>query len=199
VGFRICRATPPVHRYTALIVCSFFLFSFSHSFSLLTHALSYSLSLFTHALVLTHTHTHTTGARCSPGVVSDKVFNGNRVPPMVLSGLLCSASLLALSQATTADPVVVYACVACVGAFAFAPHMLFGLAAREVVPSNVASTAGGFVKAIGQLGGAVAGAPFGALLQGPGWWAGHALLVASGVASAVSVMPLLRQGSKKTS
>lgn len=127
------------------------------------------------------------------GVVSDKVFNGNRFPPMVLSGLLCAASLLALSQATTLAPVFSYACVACVGAFAFAPHMLFGLAAREVVPSNVASTAGGFVKAIGQLGGAVAGAPFGALLQGPGWWAGHSLLIASAVASAVSVMPLLRR------
>ncbi len=45
------------------------------------------------------------------------------------------------------------------GALSFIPHMLIGLDARETAPPGTAETAGGFVKAVGQLGGAAAGAP----------------------------------------
>jgi sugar phosphate permease len=132
------------------------------------------------------------------GVVSDKVFNGGRMQPMVLSSLLCALSLAALSQAAALPALVVYAIIACVGAFAFAPHMLFGLAAREIVPSEVSSTAGGFVKGIGQLGGAVAGQPFGLLLQSYGWTAGHALLIGSALLSAVAILPLMKPTKPKS-
>ena len=131
------------------------------------------------------------------GIVSDKLFNGSRMEPMVLSSVLCGVALALLSQAATMPPFVLYAIIACVGAFAFAPHMLFGLAAREVVPPEVSSTAGGFVKGIGQLGGAVAGQPFGSLLQTVGWSAGHAVLISSALLSAVAIWPLMRPAKAK--
>eukprot|EP00468_Gymnochlora_sp_CCMP2014_P015360 CAMPEP_0167769064 /NCGR_PEP_ID=MMETSP0110_2-20121227/17074_1 /TAXON_ID=629695 /ORGANISM="Gymnochlora sp., Strain CCMP2014" /LENGTH=69 /DNA_ID=CAMNT_0007657925 /DNA_START=366 /DNA_END=572 /DNA_ORIENTATION=+ len=57
---------------------------------------------------------------------------------------------------------------AMIGFCTFAPHVLLGLFARELAPT-FASTAGGFVKAIGQVGGAAAGAPLSMVVERYGW------------------------------
>merc|ERR1712232_395590 len=57
-----------------------------------------------------------------------------------------------------------------IGFFAFPPHMLCGLAARELAPNQkVTATAAGIVKLAGQFGGACAGSPLGLLLSHFGW------------------------------
>ena len=70
--------------------------------------------------------------------------------------------------------------------------MLLGLFSREVVPQGVSSSAGGFVKAIAQVGGAFAGYPLGAMQSYFGWEGVMlTLALASGVASAAA-LPLWR-------
>eukprot|EP00948_MAST-09A_sp_MAST-9A-sp1_P000217 g217.t1 len=55
------------------------------------------------------------------------------------------------------------------GFFAFTPHMLSGLAAREWCDSSVAQTVAGVVKLAGQIGGVLAGAPMGYFITERGW------------------------------
>ena len=79
-----------------------------------------------------------------------------------------------------------------IGFFAFPVHVLLGLFSREVVPKALGSSAGGFVKAIAQVGGAFAGLPLGLLQRSLGWEgviSGLAIVVATG---AVGAVPLWR-------
>eukprot|EP00466_Bigelowiella_natans_P006091 jgi/Bigna1/80906/fgenesh1_pg.75_\ len=105
------------------------------------------------------------------GVASDKVFQGRRGPIMCIFSAMCAPIIYAAfcidlkaqglddSMIVTATSVLYWL----IGFFSFAPHVLIGLFARELAPAN-ASTAGGFVKAVGQMGGAFAGAPLSMLV-----------------------------------
>ena len=78
-----------------------------------------------------------------------------------------------------------------IGLFAFPPHMLCGLAARELAPdARVTATAAGFVKLAGQIGGACAGAPLGYLISEFGWRAAVLMLVCASVAAFMSTVGL---------
>ena len=63
------------------------------------------------------------------------------------------------------SPLLLQVAYAWLGFCAFPVHVLLGLFSREVVPANVSSSAGGFVKCIAQVGGAFAGYPLGLLQQ----------------------------------
>lgn len=140
------------------------------------------------------------------GVLSDRAFQGRRAPVMCIFSLLATPIVYLIfctSGSTTLGSVeaigVLYAAL---GFFTFAPHVLLGLFAREVVPENYASTAGGFVKALGQMGGAFAGAPLSALVSSYGWaWAAW-LWLGCGVAAALCFAPMWNtqgtsQGARK--
>uniref|UniRef100_A0A7S2TRC1 Major facilitator superfamily (MFS) profile domain-containing protein n=1 Tax=Lotharella oceanica TaxID=641309 RepID=A0A7S2TRC1_9EUKA len=76
-----------------------------------------------------------------------------------------------------------------IGFFTFAPHVLIGLFARELCPSKP-STAGGFVKALGQIGGAFAGAPLMYIVATYDWKAAFYLWIAAGVCAGLCFLPL---------
>jgi hypothetical protein len=77
-----------------------------------------------------------------------------------------------------------------IGVFSFAPHVLNGLAAREYSAPAIQSSAGGFTKALGQVGGAMAGYPLGQMVAKSGWGAFIAVLSASALVSAMFALPL---------
>lgn len=124
----------------------------------------------------------------SAGSVSDKVFRGRRGPVICLCASLLAPSLLGLMWARS--PIVLQAFYASVGFCAFPVHVLLGLFAREVVPPSMGSSAGGFIKCIAQVGGAMAGLPLGVLQQRFGLELVLLLLVASALLAGVAAMPL---------
>ncbi len=72
------------------------------------------------------------------------------------------------------------------GATTFAPHVLTSLCAREMSDADVASTAMGVVKAVGQVGAALAGSPIAYVVTVHGWHAVAMALVACSVVSTVA-------------
>lgn len=101
------------------------------------------------------------------GAMSDRLFNGRRGPIVCTASLFIAPALIGLLLAK--DVLMLSLCYALLGFCAFPVHVLLGLFSREVVASNVSSSAGGFVKAIAQIGGAFAGYPLGLLQQRAGW------------------------------
>jgi len=124
----------------------------------------------------------------SAGVVSDKLFRGRRGPIVCICSMLLSPVLFAL--ANLESPLLVQVCYLCLGFFAFPVHVLLGLFSREVVPSGVSSSAGGFVKCIAQIGGAFAGYPLGALQQHAGWGGVMSVLAVVALLAALAALPL---------
>ena len=86
-------------------------------------------------------------------------------------GLSAVAESLGLGEGAVGSQQVglIYLLMAFVGFFAFGPHMLIGLTAREVAPAGVGATANGFAKMIGQVGGMIAGYPLSLLMKSYGW------------------------------
>jgi sugar phosphate permease len=125
------------------------------------------------------------------GVVSDRVFRGDRIKPMVCASVLCGCLLASLTQLHAMGPVTLHLVAGSIAATAFVPHLLLGLAAREMVPEEVSNTAGGFVRSFGQLGGACAGFPFGWLLDNHGWGSALIVVVVCSAISAVALLPLV--------
>ena len=122
------------------------------------------------------------------GALSDRVFAGRRGPIVCTASLLIAPSLLGLLFAE--DVRLLSLCYAWLGFCAFPVHVLLGLFSREVVASNVSSSAGGFVKAIAQIGGAFAGYPLGLLQQRAGWKGVFGFLASTVGAAAIATLPL---------
>lgn len=113
------------------------------------------------------------------GRLSDLVFGGRRGPVVcVCTALLCPA-LCAL--AWTPSALALSAAYFAVGFLAFPVHVLLGLASRELVAPEAASTAGGLVKFVAQLGASSAGYPLGHFQRHYGWRAVFCLLSAVGL------------------
>ncbi|KAA0157814.1 hypothetical protein FNF27_04338 [Cafeteria roenbergensis] len=119
------------------------------------------------------------------GLFSDRVFRGRRAPVMLMAALVgalvapwalgggaaLSGALLewgapaALVSKSTMTAAVFFL----LGVVTFTPHVLLGLAAREMAGKGAISTAGGFVKGLGQVGSALAGTPLSHLQASFGW------------------------------
>lgn len=122
------------------------------------------------------------------GAVSDKVFAGRRGPVVCICSALCAPALLGIL--TLSNSLSLQAAYAWVGFCAFPVHVLLGLFSREVTPSHLSSSAGGFVKCIAQVGGAVAGLPLGMLQQRAGWKGVFMLTACIATSSALATLPL---------
>lgn len=72
------------------------------------------------------------------------------------------------------------------GALTFCPHVLTSLTARELTPASVGSSAMGLVKGVGQIGGALAGAPMAAVAANRGWPAFFMLLALACIVACVA-------------
>jgi OPA family sugar phosphate sensor protein UhpC-like MFS transporter len=127
------------------------------------------------------------------GFISDKYFHGRRGPVMVLFALASAPLPLALLwvKGTIIGQETMVPLIYCLFGFtSFAPHVLNGLASREFTAPNVQSSAGGFAKALGQLGGAMAGAPLGFAIDNYGFSTMIVGLSFLCVASGVLAIPL---------
>jgi hypothetical protein len=101
-----------------------------------------------------------------------------------------AAAVAAAMPAGARDRVLLPGVYAAIGFASFAPHVLNGLAARELAPPGVSASAGGFTKALGQAGGALAGLPLGRFAAARGWPAVLLLLAAAAAASTAAAVPL---------
>lgn len=122
------------------------------------------------------------------GAASDRVFAGRRGPVVCICSALLAPALLAIL--TLSNGLALQAAYAWVGFCAFPVHVLLGLFSREVTPAHLSSSAGGFVKCIAQVGGAVAGLPLGMLQQRAGWHGVFVLTTGISAASALAALPL---------
>ena len=140
------------------------------------------------------------------GMVSDLLFAGKRAPVIGLLSFLTVLPILALVRtgpiarflALSDTSLVPFASFFALGIFSFAPHMLIGLAAREWTRPQAASTAGGLVKFIAQVGGASAGAPLGALVTLYSWDFGLMVVAMLMVTSGLAMIPVWGVQAKKT-
>lgn len=134
------------------------------------------------------------------GMATDLLSGGRRAPVMLL---LAVCAVPASWAAFGGGPVLFGAvarlglggivtttqCVCAVyfalGVTTFTPHVLLGLTAREIAGPGAISTAGGFVKGLGQFGSAIAGSPLAMVQQQYGWsgvsacWAGCMAIAAA--------------------
>jgi sugar phosphate permease len=81
-----------------------------------------------------------------------------------------------------------------IGFSSFAPHVLIGLAARELVPASQSSTAGGLVTMVSRTGGALAGAPIGFLADKYGWEGVLTFLIGMSVVGGLATISLWNIG-----
>ncbi len=151
------------------------------------------------------------------GAISDRCFSGRRGPVVAICSAGLAPALIAILRAT--EPLTLQMCYAWLGLCAFPVHVLLGLFSREAVPTNVSSSAGGFVKCIAQVrrqalhtysirlvalftprretlisvhqvGGAFAGYPLGLVQQRAGWEGVFSLVAVIALVSAASAIPL---------
>ena len=125
------------------------------------------------------------------GYVSDKLFRGRRAPCIIIACLATAPLAFFLaSSAANSSFISLRAVFFAFGLVSFGPHMLIGLLAREIFPA-APSSAGSFVKGMGQLGGALAGVPTSALVAALGWNAAALAWGAAGVLAAACFAPLV--------
>ena len=147
------------------------------------------------------------------GAISDRCFSGRRGPVVAICSAGLAPALIAILRAS--EPLTLQMCYAWLGLCAFPVHVLLGLFSREAVPTNVSSSAGGFVKCIAQArwkahahewahiysagrilllsvqaGGAFAGYPLGLVQQRAGWEGVFCLVAVIALVSAASAVPL---------
>jgi len=122
------------------------------------------------------------------GWMSDRIFGGRRGPVVCICTALIAPGVLALLWLEI--PLLLQIAYAWLGFCAFPVHVLLGLFSREVVPANVSSSAGGFVKCIAQVGGAFAGYPLGLLQQRAGWEGVFGIIAAIALGAAIAATPL---------
>ena len=140
------------------------------------------------------------GSLCA-GFVSDIVFRGRRGPVMVLFSALCTpvgiaigyvleGSLTSLPYLTSSSQILFVLFLA-IGFFSFPPHMLTGLVARELSPTNMRSAAGCVAKGAAQIGAVFAGWPLQRLSSEYGWKCMSYSISLCGVLAMIGYMPLL--------
>ena len=124
------------------------------------------------------------------GWMSDKLFKGSRGQTNVFFaiGLLFSVSGLWFLpyQSMLMDAILIFL----IGLFVFGPHMLIGMAAMELSHKKAAASSTGMIGWVGYIGAAVAGGPFGMLIDAKGWEGFFIAIIAATVLSLVFLIPL---------
>lgn len=96
------------------------------------------------------------------GVLTDSIFGGRRTPVIALLTMaICPILLFTVYMPVSIVREMPNLIFFALGCCFTSPHVLIGLAARELVPPHISSSAGGFVSAISKVGSMVAGYPIG--------------------------------------
>jgi len=119
------------------------------------------------------------------GAISDAVFASRRGPVMALSSLALAVVPLLLTLPIAWDVGRTSAVYFLIGLAAFPPHVLNGLASRELARPDAVSSASGFTKGLGQVGAALGDAFALRLARGAGLRVGGALGFASALGAAM--------------
>jgi OPA family sugar phosphate sensor protein UhpC-like MFS transporter len=124
------------------------------------------------------------------GWASDKIFQGKRNPMNVLCTLGALLAFLAFytiqNDKLLIDSIIIFFA----GFFIFAPQMLIGMVAAEIVHKKAAATSSGFAGCFAYLGAAVAGGPLGALIAAGGWDTFFAIMFSCAIAAIALLLPL---------
>lgn len=105
----------------------------------------------------------------SAGLLSDRIFKGQRGPVNVLFMLASALSILPWFFEGTPAPLTDSMIMFFLGFFLFGPQMLIGVAAAELSHKKSAASATGFISFFANLGGMCAGWPLGKLIEHSGW------------------------------
>lgn len=125
---------------------------------------------------------------------SDKWFNQQRIPLIVLSSFALVFAIGGLWYLEPQQIILTYFWVTLVGVLVYIPQMLVGLAAAECVTKSAAGTANGFVGFCAYLGVAASGYPLSIIIETWGWYGFIATLA---ICSALCVLMLLPIWSMK--
>ncbi|MDB6081847.1 MAG: glpT [Chlamydiia bacterium] len=131
------------------------------------------------------------------GWASDKIFSGRRGPICVLFSFFVACILFVLSmfheKLQLMDSILIFTA----GFFIYGPQMLIGMAAAELSHKKAAATASGFTGWVAYLGAAVAGYPFGKIIQDYGWSGFFIALTICAVISMAFLLPLWNVRSRE--
>jgi len=139
-------------------------------------------------------------ARCSP----DRPLVGSRleVAMCFILGLVASLGVLVAIPAEQAGTLATACALFAAGFCLYGPQALLALCGMELVPQRAVGASQGVLGLAAYFGAALAGLPFGWLLQGPlGWqaWRAALLLCAGGVALALLPLRRARAREQRTS
>lgn len=105
----------------------------------------------------------------SAGWISDRLFGAKRGPVNALFALLMFVSVFIFWATPAGFASVDSAALFLVGFSVFGPQMLIGVHAAELAHKKAAATSTGFIGWFAYLGAAVAGGPFGQMIENMGW------------------------------
>lgn len=125
------------------------------------------------------------------GFFSDRLINGGRGLVSTVFMLMLTVPLFLFWLVPSQSYLVCSGLLFLTGVFLFGPQMLVGCAAVERSDKQAAGTASGFAGVFGYFGAAVAGYPFGLLIDAYGWKGFFAALVVASILGALCFMPLI--------
>lgn len=104
------------------------------------------------------------------GWSSDYLFQGRRIPLIVMSSLVLFFAIMGLWYFTPGSFIQGSILMTTIGFLVFIPQMLVGLAAAEFVSKKAAGASNGFASCLAHLGAAAAGFPLGRITELYGWY-----------------------------
>ncbi len=112
------------------------------------------------------------------GWISDKIFNGRRVPATIIYMGLVLVAVLVYWKNPPGNPLIDTGALLAIGFLIYGPVMLIGVQALDLVPKKAAGTAAGFTGLFGYLGGAVfANIAMGYIVDTWGWDGGFYIMI----------------------
>ena len=129
------------------------------------------------------------------GILSDKLFKGNRMPLCIIS--MVGVVLATLVYWQSSDVLVITIAVSIIGCLIYVPQFLIGLSAIDFVPKFAVGTTVGLTGLFAYLfGNLTASALVGFIVDSSGWAGCFLMLLASGVLAAF-FLTLIQVGRKK--
>jgi MFS transporter, OPA family, glycerol-3-phosphate transporter len=119
------------------------------------------------------------------GWASDRFFRGRRSPVMVLCMVVVTGAILLYWLNPKDHYWLDSLSLALIGFLIYGPVMLIGVAAVDLVPKKAAGTAGGFTGLFGYIGGIIAEAGIGSIVQHYGWNVGFIIIIAAALISVI--------------
>lgn len=122
---------------------------------------------------------------------SDRFFQGNRAPMILIFSLGIFVSVAALWLTPLNNIWVLSGCLFTVGFFVFGPQLLIGMSAAECSHKDAAGTATGFVGLFGYLGAALSGYPLAVVIESFSWEGFFAVITLCSASIGLLILPFL--------